>query len=1014
MATSSADPQASSSTPSSIAPPPEKFPVYLKNGQQIRVNDHVYCSPPWSIRDGTPYSIARIMEFLRPENISSEEYHYTRVRLAWYYRPSDVSDRPVSDSRLLLAAIYSEICDINQIRGKCHVVHRDKISDLAGWKKRPDRFYFTRLFDPYIKKEFEVIKVGDVRNGACRVSSLRECGDANGKIVPENVRQTLMERYEYIVAEKEVIPDLTDAVRLCETCTEWCPTPESVQCDRCKRYFHMKCVQPPLLAKPSRGYGWTCAPCSRRHEEMLDSRRPTNNNSNTANNNNAASTSASASTPTTSSAPRPPLKSNAPAPRGRGRPRKDKSLAEKEENMPIRHFKMWPFRYFGQFTVAEDTLDPEDLIFPRAATRVGQKYQPVYPEFGSAHLGIDEERGEDKTIEVLSALHDFTSAEIAEVEKHLSVIANEKSKDGTPKATLYSVDFLTEAIRQISDASMNGRPLTSVCMKTIEASRMEKWKTHPTKFYTDPEWTEHEKDTFEEAIGMYGAELRAVRDEIVVKSMPEVVRYYGHWKNQKLGEEHRRPPPPQPIYARYASSSSPSQTIGPSSDSDVESPPTTKPPSCGACRTRESKSWWKAPKGLQSNLLCETCGTNWRKYADLNVRPVREESLPAKSRTGAGGGSGERGGEKREGTPLSGPVAKKVKVTPTPPPPTNVPQIKCCACTKNGPLGKVLKCIKCGFQCHAASCGATIAPAMVDKWQCDLCRNEEAQEASIYHDCLLCPRKRTPPPADSFLRACKPTEGQGWAHVLCSVFIPELVYTDSGHLKSVEGVSTIPDSRWSSPCAICSDKGGAVVKCWHCPKEFHVSCAWNAGYKFGFDVQPADYSTNGKVKSSRRDTTVTTTFQGDSGLMTPVIMCKNHDLGKRRLYHICETDEGGESVVQVYARAYKQASTAQTHGLLRKARRLDHILNVQQQLESDASVDNLECVQCKTQFTPAFYPVEDGTGGWLCHCCHFKAQPPPPQPMTVSPPLTPVEETMPAVSEAVVAGVSSNGVLGST
>lgn len=163
-------------------------PVYLKNGDPVKVNgilfvsyasgtsseslpifkDHVYCSPSWEARDGTPYSVARIMQFLHPEDApkgeESKKYLYTRVRLAWYYRPSDVSDRPVADPRLLLAAIYSEVCDINQLRGKCHVVHRDKISDLSGWKKRPDRFYFNRLFDPYIKKEFEVIPSTDVRN----------------------------------------------------------------------------------------------------------------------------------------------------------------------------------------------------------------------------------------------------------------------------------------------------------------------------------------------------------------------------------------------------------------------------------------------------------------------------------------------------------------------------------------------------------------------------------------------------------------------------------------------------------------------------------------------------------------------------------------------------------------------------------------------------------------------------------------------------------------------------------
>jgi hypothetical protein len=89
-----------------------------------------------------------------------------------------VSDRPVADSRLLLAAIYSEIWDINQLRAKCYVVHRDKITDLAGWKKRPDRFYFNRLFDPYIKKEFEVIQSNDVRNRTCSsVAAEREGSD---------------------------------------------------------------------------------------------------------------------------------------------------------------------------------------------------------------------------------------------------------------------------------------------------------------------------------------------------------------------------------------------------------------------------------------------------------------------------------------------------------------------------------------------------------------------------------------------------------------------------------------------------------------------------------------------------------------------------------------------------------------------------------------------------------------------------------------------------------------------
>jgi hypothetical protein len=42
-------------------------------------------------------------------------------------------------------------------------------------------------------------------------------------VVPEHIREVLIMRYEYVVAEKEIVPDLTDALRNCETCSQWCP-----------------------------------------------------------------------------------------------------------------------------------------------------------------------------------------------------------------------------------------------------------------------------------------------------------------------------------------------------------------------------------------------------------------------------------------------------------------------------------------------------------------------------------------------------------------------------------------------------------------------------------------------------------------------------------------------------------------------------------------------------------------------------------------------------------------------
>lgn len=106
----------------------------------------------------------------------------------------------------------------------------------------------------------------------------------------------------------------------------------------------------------------------------------------------------------------------------------------------------------------------------------------------------------------------------------------------------------------------------------------------------------------------------------------------------------------------------------------------------------------------------------------------------------------------------------------------------------------------------------------VESWLCDLCDNEKTQEASLVSntfdfscpyltsgiqntDCVLCPRRKSKistKETDSFLRAAKPTEGQGWVHVLCAVFSPEVTFSDVVHLRLVEGISTIPRARWSA------------------------------------------------------------------------------------------------------------------------------------------------------------------------------------------------------------------------
>ena len=147
-----------------------------------------------------------------------------------------------------------------------------------------------------------------------------------------------------------------------------------------------------------------------------------------------------------------------------------------------------------------------------------------------------------------------------------------------------------------------------------------------------------------------------------VISTSEYQRRYSDGFSAKVGEENERilkhgvPPKPAPQKFLSKEEASHGQHVGLSDDEGSIIAQPSKPPSCAACRTRDSTTWWKAPKGLATNIMCDNCGSNWRKYADLVVRPVRDESvISGKSRIG----------EKREGSPLSGLLTKRARVSAT-------------------------------------------------------------------------------------------------------------------------------------------------------------------------------------------------------------------------------------------------------------------------------------------------------------------------------------------------------------
>lgn len=116
------------------------------------------------------------------------------------------------------------------------------------------------------------------------------------------------------------------------------------------------------------------------------------------------------------------------------------------------------------------------------------------------------------------------------------------------------------------------------------------------------------------------------------------------------------------------------------------------------------------------------------------------------------------------------------------------------------------------------------------------------------------------------------------------------------------------DFAFYKKCYLCDEVEGAVIRCGDCTREYHASCAWKHGHRFGFEIQPVCGLRSTKtdkilqfppslflqVKLNRRDSTIMVNFKGESGCMVALICCKEHDRSKRDMYDICETDEGGE------------------------------------------------------------------------------------------------------------------------
>jgi BAH domain len=128
------------------------------------------------------------------------------MRVNWYYRPQDISHKKHTDKRCLYASMHSDVNVLSAVRGVCTVRHRSELAhrEFEEYRRRDDCFWWARLHDRYIQRNYDVIPVGEVTN------------------VPERVGEALREKWKYVVVENGAKKELCQDPRRCTKCGEWC------------------------------------------------------------------------------------------------------------------------------------------------------------------------------------------------------------------------------------------------------------------------------------------------------------------------------------------------------------------------------------------------------------------------------------------------------------------------------------------------------------------------------------------------------------------------------------------------------------------------------------------------------------------------------------------------------------------------------------------------------------------------------------------------------------------------
>ncbi|XP_068669396.1 uncharacterized protein [Aristolochia californica] len=139
-----------------------------------------------------------------------------------------------------------------------------------------------------------------------------------------------------------------------------------------------------------------------------------------------------------------------------------------------------------------------------------------------------------------------------------------------------------------------------------------------------------------------------------------------------------------------------------------------------------------------------------------------------------------------------------------------------CDSTDGDPSDPIVFCDGCDLTVHASCYGNPLIQAVPEgDWFCARCKLGK-DDKHLETSCCLCPVGGG---------ATKPTVDGRWAHIICSLLVPEVFFRDP---KGREGIdcSRVPSKRWAAVCYLCGSANGCGIECSEpkCPLAFHVSC----------------------------------------------------------------------------------------------------------------------------------------------------------------------------------------------